>query len=69
MNLNKENRTLKKRPVIKQSWGASAGPLSAPTFPPEITQVLESPEIRGGREKEEEKGWTHEKSRCGGVPA
>ena len=23
MNLNKENRTLKKRPVIKQSWGAS----------------------------------------------
>ena len=32
-----------------------AGPLSAPTFPPETTQVLESPEINGVGEKERRK--------------
>ena len=32
-----------------------AGTLSAPTFPPETTQVLESPEINGVGEKERRK--------------
>ena len=68
MNLNKENRTFQKDQLSNSPGVPAAGPVSAPTFPPETTQALESPEIRGGREREEEKGRRHEKSRCG-VPA
>ena len=50
MNLNKENTQKKKNPRVPP-----AGPLSAPTFPPETTQVLESPEINGVGEKERRK--------------
>ena len=68
MNLNRENRTFQEDQLSNSPGVPAAGPVSAPTFPPEATQALESPEVRGGRESEEEKDRRHEKSRCG-VPA
>ena len=58
MNLNKENNTQKKKKKDQLSNSPRvppAGTLSAPTFPPETTQVLESPEINGVGEKERRK--------------
>ena len=59
MNLNKENNTQKKKKKKDQLSNSPrvppAGPLSASTFPPETTQVLESPEINGVGEKERRK--------------
>ena len=57
MNLNKENNTQKKKKdqLSNNPRVPPAGPLSAPTFPPETTQVLESPEINGVGEKERRK--------------
>ena len=74
MNLNEENRTLKKKKKKDQLSNSPrvppAGPLSAPTFPPETTQVLASPEInREGERGRRKRAGDMKKAGAGGVPA
>ena len=66
---NTQKKKKKKDQLSNSPRMPPAGPLSVPTFSPETTQVQVTRNKWSGREREEEKGKRHEKSRCGGRTA